>query len=57
VAELVDALVSGISSRKAVGVRVPSWAVGLNGGRCVIFHAGLVFIVRIRPSFPPPSVT
>ena len=26
VAELVDALVSGISSRKAVGVQVPSWA-------------------------------
>ncbi len=27
VAELVDALVSGTSGRKAVGVRVPSWAV------------------------------
>src|SRR5664279_5055743 len=26
VAELVDALVSGTSGRKAVGVRVPSWA-------------------------------
>jgi hypothetical protein len=26
VAELVDALVSGISGRKVVGVRVPSWA-------------------------------
>ncbi len=26
VAELVDALVSGISNRKVVGVRVPSWA-------------------------------
>ena len=25
-AELVDALVSGISGRKAVGVRVPFWA-------------------------------
>jgi hypothetical protein len=39
VAELVDALVSGISDRKIVEVRVFSWAPNLkNRAKCSVFY-------------------
>jgi hypothetical protein len=47
VAELVDALASGVSGRKVVEVRVFSWAPSGNTG----FSAG--FSARLAPALAP----
>ena len=52
VAELVDALVSGISGRKAVGVRVPSWAPYRRARHINNDAPGFFDIGRRRPSRP-----
>ncbi len=51
VAELVDALVSGISGRKAVGVRVPSWACCRDAEMQVDMHLGLEYVRRTMHRF------